>query len=801
VSGGERNAAEGTPVVALAALALAVIAFFAPVLPAERVYFYRDVLFEAYPLREVVGRALRAGELPLRIPELAFGQPLLALPAAQVLYPSTWLAAVLDPPEAFEAHVLLHTAWAALGAFLFCRRLGTSAWASVLGGLAFAFCGPFVAYQNYAMQVAAAAWLPWALLALDRALERIGAQRVALFGLALGLQILSGEAVTVLQTLLLALVWTLGVHGSRPLLGSANGRVLAVALAGTAIGAGLAAGFLLPFLEYFRLGARSAGLTAEVASGQSLHPLLLADLALPGLFLSRPYDASPASPWTAATHGGEAPFLFAVYLGASVLALAVLGAAARDRRARVLAYAAVASLLLALGSRGLVFEAARWTLPFFGVMRYPVKFLLPAAFALAGLAALGSDRLLAGPPSRRWARALGAVVAGLLLLAALPHVAPSAFRALALALADGAGTPSGELAAQQLAVALTAAALRSGLVMAGLLASMALVRRRPRAAPPLAAALALLVGADLGLAHATANPATSRSLVLERPPLLEALPEPRSEYRVLFDYRMVNGQLAVPPLTSSLGAGEAWLRYLRGLLLPYENARFGVRTGIDVDKMLLFPRSYTELDRFFYGRERLDAGAVRLIGRLNTRFIVTQGHRLAVEGLHERATVPNESRWPFLVYEVENCRPPVYLAGRARRLPRGAPALAALSAEDLSDGDVVLHDDPPLPLDAGGVPGRWELRERTAQHLRVDVELEHPAALVVLEHDLPGWRATIDGVPARVLGADQVFMAVAMGAGRHAVELRYAPTSVSVGLSLSAAFGIAVLLLLARAPG
>jgi hypothetical protein len=234
------------------------------------------------------------------------------------------------------------------------------------------------------------------------------------------------------------------------------------------------------------------------------------------------------------------------------------------------------------------------------------------------------------------------------------------------------------------------------------------------------------------------------------------------------------------------------------MLFPYENAPAGVRTGIDVDKMLLFPRSYLEIDAFFFKRDRLDEGAVRLLRRLNTRFVISQAPVAAPPGLRERQAVPNESAWPFRVYEVEGCWPATYLAGRAHRLPRGEPTLSALEGPAFEPYDVVLHDDPGVPLASPDSPGRLTLRERSRQAVRAEVELARPAALVVLEHDLPGWRATVNSRPVRVLGANQIFLAVALPAGRHAVELRYAPTSVSLGLGLSLATLVAVLLLWLR---
>jgi hypothetical protein len=65
------------------------------------------------------------------------------------------------------------------------------------------------------------------------------------------------------------------------------------------------------------------------------------------------------------------------------------------------------------------------------------------------------------------------------------------------------------------------------------------------------------------------------------------------------------------------------------------------------------------------------------------------------------------------------------------------------------------------------------------------VELPRPGYLVLADTWDPGWRARVDGEPAEVLRANWVFRAVPVPAGRHVVELRYAPTSFRVGLVLA----------------
>jgi uncharacterized membrane protein YfhO len=50
----------------------------------------------------------------------------------------------------------------------------------------------------------------------------------------------------------------------------------------------------------------------------------------------------------------------------------------------------------------------------------------------------------------------------------------------------------------------------------------------------------------------------------------------------------------------------------------------------------------------------------------------------------------------------------------------------------------------------------------------------------------PGWRATVDGRPARIEKAYGAFRGVVVEAGDHTIEMRYRPWSVFIGASMTA---------------
>jgi hypothetical protein len=75
------------------------------------------------------------------------------------------------------------------------------------------------------------------------------------------------------------------------------------------------------------------------------------------------------------------------------------------------------------------------------------------------------------------------------------------------------------------------------------------------------------------------------------------------------------------------------------------------------------------------------------------------------------------------------------------------------------------------PADAPGV----EVIRYTPGNLEIVARLDRPGFLVLTDTFYPGWRVETGGQRVRLLRADYVFRAVALGAGEHRVLFRYRP--------------------------
>ncbi len=361
-----------------------------------------------YPYWAYAAASLGDGRLPLWNPHVFMGVPFLANPQSAVLYPLNWPLYLLDPARALPAALMVHVALAALGMLALARvglRLGWPAAAT--GAAAFAFSGFFAGQMEHINQVSVAAWIPWLVLAIELGIS--GRRRWwAATPVIVALMILAGHPQTAYVGLALGLAWALLAGLQRMSAGSVRQRVrgalggLGLWLLGAVGGAALAAAQILPALDLSREGIRAGGLKFEEAVSFSLPT----GEALPGLlptFLHLPSSTE-----------------FVAYVGIVGVTLAVLGAVHRWREPRVafLVLATFVAILLALGPATPLFGLAHRVVPGVALFRVPARWLLVAVFALALLAAYGTEALGAAS-GRPWRERLERLGAWFLVLAAL----------------------------------------------------------------------------------------------------------------------------------------------------------------------------------------------------------------------------------------------------------------------------------------------------------------------------------------------------------------------------------------------
>src|SRR5262249_21129436 len=136
----------------------------------------------------------RAGSWPVWDDGLGFGQPLLADPSAQALYPPTWLGLAFRPWTYYTLFAFFHVLLAGIGLYLLARRFRLAPASAFVAAAAWSLSGPFGSLVALCHRCGGAAGMPLVVLAGEGAFEAPSPRRTVAFGAALAAQILAGSA-------------------------------------------------------------------------------------------------------------------------------------------------------------------------------------------------------------------------------------------------------------------------------------------------------------------------------------------------------------------------------------------------------------------------------------------------------------------------------------------------------------------------------------------------------------------------------------------------------------------------------
>jgi Bacterial membrane protein YfhO len=761
---------------------------------------FNDAILQLLPWEAEVRRGFAEGHLPLWSDLLDGGSSPWVNPQAAVLSPVAMAGRLLPLEQFLLGTVAAKILLAFEGCWLLARLLGAGRSAAAFGAAGFALGGPVFAWAVFPLS-SVVAWCPWLALGAVRVVRRPSARRVAAAALACAALLLSGHPELALAGSLVAtglgtIAWRRQRAGRpgrrrRP----PRARLAAAALA-AALGAGLAACQLLPFLAVAPRSLRAeagrwrvAGLAPAGAPVPALPVTPAGPAATPA--------AAPASSWFA---GGRERLLLAMlspwafgrpfherftgpanwpiaaggYLG--LVALAGIAAAAAGRRRRLAAWLAGLALVLFLLTAGfLPFRRLLAALPLGDALAVD-RFLPAAALPLALLAALGLDALL-----RRRRRRPGRNVL-LVAAEAVPEgrfatnrrekwrrALPGAAAVAPLAAAGGAATASLLVRHDPPLLALWVL----------LLLAVALARFGERALGlGLLAAVSLV---DLGVWDRDVLPRGHRALFYPRTPLVAA----------------VAAGTGASDLAGAGGSESGPWRAVAGgfALYPSLLPMYGV-AELRIDNPMALAEQLRPLAAVFDFRPegRRYKSAFRhldhpLLDFLNVRVVVLADAAAAAP----RPLELLRGEPPLRVYRNPAALPRWFLPIAAE--PRGRGQALRGLAEMRDPRRVLLFASeaggwrpPERPWDAAAV--------RLLRARRGAVSLALPAAgEKLLATSLPfpaGWTAAAAGRPLRRLTVNTAYLGVEVPAGVARVDLSFAPPGFGPGMTLSVLSALAV---------
>ena len=391
---------------------LLVVGAYADPLFFRRNFAGRDLTIYNLPMEKAIHDAYARLRLPLWMPEVSGGRPLLPNPNAGTLYPARPLLSVVPFPLAMRLFPVLHWIAAGIGVFVLLRSIGASAGASWIGAVTYVFSGVGVVEVFFPNLHPGMALLPWIVWASARSFAR-PTTKLFLLSLLYGVDFLAGDVFTIAMAVVCSALWivleTDKREHSKEFLRLGAALALAALLAVPQI---LATALWVPYTNRAVLGMK-----LEESLFFSVNPVRLLELVIPFPFGST-WTLESWTIWAPSIfHGREVGFFATLYAGA----LAVIGlVAAWTTRSRGARFARLLFFLSAIVmiAPGLLYDRyGRVASPL--PLRHPEKFAVVLTLALALLAALGFDRHLGAARSTRWPLFLAGLLAALAGTAAL----------------------------------------------------------------------------------------------------------------------------------------------------------------------------------------------------------------------------------------------------------------------------------------------------------------------------------------------------------------------------------------------
>ncbi|HBE89600.1 MAG TPA: hypothetical protein DDW41_00115 [Candidatus Andersenbacteria bacterium] len=147
----------------------------------------------------------------------------------------------------------------------------------------------------------------------------------------------------------------------------------------------------------------------------------------------------------------------------------------------------------------------------------------------------------------------------------------------------------------------------------------------------------------------------------------------------------------------------------------------------------------------------------------------------------------------YRLYENEQALPRAFIVPRAIIESSEQATLAAMTRNDFNPREMVYLEDPQGKLTTHDLPvvdkvtGSVEVVKHEPSRVDVQVDINEAGWLVLTDSYTPLWQVLVDGQPAALLIADQLFRATRVPAGEHVVSFQYESSAVAQAQRLTGA--------------
>ncbi|HEX8943928.1 MAG TPA: hypothetical protein VF785_12400 [Gemmatimonadaceae bacterium] len=740
-----------------------------------------DQFIAGYAFRDFAAQSLKSGHgFPLWNPFIEGGLPYVAAMHGDIFYPTFLLRMALPTDAAMTWEFVIHLFLCGLFTFLFLRAWRFGFYASLIGGIAYMLGGSIAGYASpgHDGKLFVSTMLPAALLLLTRGVRDGRAWAWGGLTVVVGLAVLSPHPQLLQYMLLTSGAFALYIaFAEHPGIGRLP-RGVAVRRLGFAAGAVVLGGLIgaiqyLPVIEYTPWSPRAGGHDYATATSYSFPIEETLNMYWPQ------FSGILSSYW-----GRNSIHLHSDYFGVVVLMLfgAAFGQLARSTQRSFRTFWIVTgaiALLWAYGGFTPFFHIILAIVPGTKYFRAPSTIIYVAAFSMAVLASIGTERLLARRVTTRYAIGwvIGAAVFGLLM-------SVGGYTALVNAVANSlAGNFPPEAHAQVTDFVTSRAQPNTSSAIAGVWRSFLFVgvaaalmwaylgdriKARP-AVIALAAVLAIDLWTIERLYWIFSEPAAK---LFATDPAIEAIKSDIAKTgepgRVIAE----SGSSAVVP-TDPAFIGDGLMTHGLRINGGYHGNELGI-----YKQLLELDSGRVELSPSFWRHENIQY----MYTGADEAFAAQASAQLKLPTFTKLAgPVRNAAGSMVYAYKLPVLSPFSWVASAIVKAPQDQALATVLDARfeptRVAIADTSARDIHDVQLQTLPPPAASRPRVISYAPGAIDFSLDQPAgpgqALVVSENYFPGWSATVDGKSAPVGRMNYNLIGVALPAGARAIQLRF----------------------------
>lgn len=761
----------------MAGLFLAILWFCQDLIFRGEVPFFRDLGAYFYPLRLSVAESFRTGELPLWDRRLAQGFPLLAAFQPGVFYPPHVLLAVAPFFLGIRILFVVHFIIAAIGGYKLIRYWQYPSSVAAIGALMFSLGGTVVSLTNLLNHFQSAVWLPWVLLSWEQLLRGPSWWRLLIFAVVSTLQFLAGSPEFFAMGMGLVVLDGLRMRSQNNELSLL--RILGLLVGALLLVAGISMVQIVATGELFLQSRRQQLIPTGESIQWSLIPLNLLNLFL----LDKEIDPSSGN-GVRFIWAKESSFFVTYYMGSvSLLGIFLWAFYSAWREKLILSILTFGILILALGDYTPVYPYLLQHVSWVSAFRFPEKlfFLFYAGLLFVTIRGLGYLFERNEIRSRQSAIILAGVcvlwiTAYLFVLGGVDFVGDkiAKLNRLAASSAASANAVASLLKNLERQILLT--------VAISLLIYLANIKKFKSSLVTI-----LLVGivcADLVSANKGFLFSVAPKVILESPTVTI---QGNDEGRRIFYYPSPGNLHPSSLFLKGRPAHQETVGLWYRNLLPNAGIFYGLEYMQEIDA--LGRRAYTDFLSFANGIE--PPAQIRLLRAFNVGYVVSF-RELSIPGLTLIHRHPQFYSW---LYKIERPLPRAYIVNKSvvekdprRTLQRLADGQFDPRAEVLLDSEIRIN-----------AKALYQATSKILNYqntiVTIETETNDEGILVFLDAHYPGWKAYVDGLETSIARANHFYRAVRVPQGRHRVEFKYEPYSFQIGLIISSATLLSILVI------